>query len=90
MRNSHEEACNRIYDLVIKLNTNLMRSTYKGDDDIISLIDILSKEIDSLTLEASMAREVILFYILLIIIFNGYYIKREDLLFIFIYIIIIF
>ncbi|CAO3642969.1 unnamed protein product [Cunninghamella blakesleeana] len=54
---SYEEACSKIYDLVIKLNTNLMRSTYKGDDDIISLLDILSKEIDSLAIEASIARE---------------------------------
>ncbi|KAI9308908.1 hypothetical protein BJ944DRAFT_155288, partial [Cunninghamella echinulata] len=57
LKSSHEEACSRIYGLVSKLNTNLVRSLYKGDDDIISLIDILSKEIDSLAIEASSTQE---------------------------------
>ncbi|CAO3644862.1 unnamed protein product [Cunninghamella echinulata] len=57
LKNNHEEACSRIYGLVSKLNTNLVRSLYKGDDDIISLIDILSKEIDSLAIEASSTQE---------------------------------
>ncbi|KAI8084749.1 autophagy-related protein 11-domain-containing protein [Halteromyces radiatus] len=58
LKSIHDNACTIILGLVTKLNSELTRSLYKReDDDIISLLDILTRELDVVVVDMKDAQQ---------------------------------